>query len=133
MERGKVIGVGITVTLWVFALVFVPIGEYAVWLWGFAFTGIVGDTVTTSLFSRYGLEEQPGFVRRVCGPQPSLKCMAATRVPVLIGAGSFYLIWKSSVGPVQSGSYTIPPEGIPLLLAIIGGFAIVWNVTGYWK
>jgi hypothetical protein len=133
MQRAKVIGTAVTATLSVFVLIFMPINEFPRWMWGVAFAGIVGDVVTTSLFPRFDLEEQTGIVRRICGPQPSLKCMTATRIPVLVPAAALYFTWRNSGITVRSGVYTIPPEGIPLILGIMGVFATFWNISGYRK
>ena len=113
------------------AILWLPLSEYRAYIWVLAIITIGGDTITTSLFSYFEEEEQEGITRRLCGAQPSFHCMVLTRLPLVVSASVLYLAWVESGFTVGYGSETVPPELIPLMLAIGGVFAIIWNVYGF--
>ena len=90
-----------------------------------------GDVITTSLFPLFNQEEQKGVTRDLCGAQPSLRCMLYTRLPIINSAALIYLAWVKSGFIISIRGVTVPPELIPIMLAIGGVYATGWNVYGF--
>lgn len=57
--------------------------------------------------------------------------MLITRLPIVCSAVVIYLSWAESEFRFSIGSVTFPPEFIPLMLALGGAFAVVWNGYGF--
>ena len=130
MEFQQKLGVAIIVITAFVAIVWFPLSQYWIHLWVLAIIMIAGDAITTSLFAYFDEEEQKGVTRTLCGAQPSLSCMLFARLPIVNSAALIYLAWTESEFSISYGMGTLPPEIIPLMLAIGGAFAIVWNGYG---
>ena len=124
---------GLAIILTVFVVpsahIFVDLVKYQLHFWGIAaaFT-LVGDAVTTSQFRKYeGLEEQDrGLVRYFCGAEPSLRCVFATRIIVLIGAVGVYAALGVAVDQGVSflrETYLL----LPVVLASMSAMATILN------
>lgn len=132
MERAKKIGVSVISIATLVAMIWLPLSEHTFLLWWFAVTATaIGDVGTTSLFGRFEVEEQQGYTRMVCGPQPSFRCMALTRIPIFFGAGLLYFIWSETGVVVSYKGGELGAELIPLMLTVAGVFAFVWNVSQF--
>ena len=131
MEFQQIVGTAIISALTLIVIVWVPLSEYWLFIWVLSITLVGGDAVTTSLFGYFDEEEQSGYTRNLCGAQPSLRCMVFTRLPIVSTAVLLYFAWVKSGSIVHFRSVTLPPESIPLMLSIAGGYAVVWNVYGF--
>ncbi|MFB6197075.1 MAG: hypothetical protein ABEI52_02235, partial [Halobacteriaceae archaeon] len=131
MEFQQKLGVAIIVIPTLVAIFWFPLSQYSIHLWILAIIMIGGDAITTSLFAYFDEEEQKGVTCTLCGTQPSLSCMLFTRLPIVNSAALIYLAWSESEFSISYEMGTLPPELIPLMLAIGGAFAIVWNGYGF--
>lgn len=120
----------ITVTLP--SVVFFPLIELQGYFWVASIvTFVVGDSVTTGLLGRYGLEEQEvGYTRRVCGAEPTMVCAFITRVIAFAVVGAFYVaVAEYGIG-VQYRVVAISTLTLPVILASGGLAATVLNGYG---
>ncbi len=104
------------------SILYLPLNQYQNELWfACVLTFFIGDSITTSLLSKFGLEErEKGYTRAICGAEPSWRCSFATRALALIGLFSaHWLILRYEIGlwfePVASGIFSLP-----LILAVGG-------------
>lgn len=64
---------------------FLPVAELQIEFWSIVIVGLLGDSVTTGLLGKYGLEEQQmGYTRWLCGGNPSMTCSFLTRLGVFL-------------------------------------------------
>lgn len=112
------------------ARVSLPIGEWTVrpedpgrWLWGATLLFfVVGDALTTTFGIRFGAVE--------ANPFPAyLLAFAGSEFGILV----IILAWKAILLAAFAGLYRILPRphayGIPIGLAALGLFAVVWNTA----
>jgi hypothetical protein len=125
------IAVGFMIVVTLPVVIFLPIYELQAFFWATAFvTLLIGDSVTTSLFKRYGLQEANGPVRWICGAQPGIVCIFSTRAMVLIVAGTLYLaVIQFRIGLTNS-AVAITVLSIPVVLATGGFAATILNSYG---
>lgn len=88
MEYAKKIGIIIITGCTFVGIILLPLHDHQMSLWQIAIvTTLFGDSATTALIGRFGMEEQHGYTRKVCGAQPSLLCSVLTRGLILVVAG----------------------------------------------
>lgn len=64
--------------------------------WMFAIIGLGGDSFTTGLLGKCGLEEQQmGWTRKVCGAHPSMICSFITRLGIFVFFFGLYYAIRS--------------------------------------
>lgn len=93
-------------------------------------TLVIGDSVTTGLLGKYGLEEQEvGFTRWACGATPNMVCSFVTRGLIFVSAFAIYItiVW-TEVG-LKFQPVAIAVLALPVVLAV-GGFAATM-LNGY--
>lgn len=114
------------------AVVFLPLVEFQRHFWmATIITLVIGDSVTTGLLGKYGLEEQEvGFTRWACGAEPSMVCSFVTRGIIFIVALAVYtaIVW-TEVG-LQFQPIAVAVLTLPLILAVGGFAATVLNGYG---
>jgi hypothetical protein len=114
------------------SVVFLPLVELQRHFWiASVATFVVGDSVTTGLLGRYGLEEQEvGYTRRVCGAEPTMVCAFVTRVIAFAVMGALYVaVAEYGIG-VQYKVVAISTLTLPVILASGGLAATVLNGYG---
>lgn len=112
-------------------MVLSPVVEWQKYFWAAAVvTFVIGDSVTTALLGRFGLEEmERGYTRWACGAEPTIACAFSTRVIAFGVIGSLYL------GVVQTGFglgnkyFAIAVVATPIVLSLGGLAATVLNGT----
>jgi len=104
-------------------VILLPLTRLQGFFWAAAFVMfLIGDSVTTSKFSKYGLEEANGPIRWICGPQPDILCTVSTRGLVLIVVGLAYLaVFRLGIG-AEYHFIIVTALSLPVVLAT-GGFA----------
>ena len=112
-------------------IVFLPLIEYQRHFWMISVvTFIIGDSITTGLLGRHGLEEQEmGYTRRICGAEPTMLCAFVTRVIAFIVVGIFYVAVAGYGIGVEYRPIAISILALPVVLAA-GGFAATM-LNGY--
>lgn len=111
------------------AVVVFPLVEFQRHFWmATVVTLVLGDSVTTGLLGKYGLEEQEvGFTRWACGAEPSMVCSFVTRGIIFVVAFGVYtaIVW-TEVG-LQFHLVAVSVLTLPLILAVGGLAATVLN------
>jgi len=114
------------------SVVFLPLVEFQRYFWiASVVTFVVGDSITTGLLGRHGLEEQEvGYTRRVCGAEPTMVCAFLTRIIAFAAVGSLYVaVAEYGIG-VQYKVVAISTLTLPLILASGGLAATMLNSYG---
>lgn len=88
-----------------------------------------GDSLTTGLLGRYGLQEGPGFTRWACGVEPSLRCAFVTRVAVFAALFLTYRLLRSAGWPSLRSAATI----VPVVFGIAAVVATGLNGVGMYR
>jgi len=114
------------------SVVFLPLVEFQQHFWiASVATFVVGDSVTTGLLGRHGLEEQEvGYTRRVCGAEPTMICAFVTRVIAFAVVGTLYIAVAGYGIGVQYQVVAISTLTLPVILASGGLAATVLNGYG---
>jgi hypothetical protein len=104
-----------------------PLGELQKELWiASIVTYLIGDTITTGMLGKFGLEEGQRYTRRICGKHPSMRCSLLTRGFGFVGISIFYILAIQSDIPI----FNLVALFLPLMLAIAGLIATIWNLYG---
>lgn len=114
------------------SVVFLPLVRLQQYFWAASVvTFVVGDSVTTGLLGKHGLEEQEvGYTRRVCGAEPTMVCAFVTRVIAFAVVGGLYVaVAEYGIG-VQYQVVAISTLTLPVILSSGGFAATVLNGYG---
>lgn len=122
----RVVFVLLTSSLSLVAMVTLDIANLQSQFWALCAVALLGgDTVTTALLGRYGLEEGPGFTRWACGTTPTLRCAFVTRLAIFGTLVVMYRGLTTGPWPLQTGSAVIP-----VVFGIAGVVATCLNTVG---
>lgn len=114
------------------SVVLLPLVEFQPYFWaGAIITFLIGDSITTALLGRFGLEEQEqGYTRWACGAEPSFVCSFGTRGIAFSVVGVLYLVVVRYGLGTQFNFIVLAALSLPLILAAGGIAATVLNTWG---
>lgn len=109
----------------------VPVVEWQAYFWtASVVTFVIGDSVTTALLGRFGLEEmEGGYTRWACGAEPTTTCSFGTRLAAFGIIGMMYLAVIQSGFGLGNRYFAIAVLATPLVLSLGGLAATILNGT----
>lgn len=108
-----------------------PVVEWQAYFWtASVVTFVIGDSVTTALLGRFGLEEaEGGYTHWACGAEPTAMCSFVTRLIAFGVIGSIYLAVVHTGFGLGYRYFAVAVLATPLVLSLGGLAATVLNGT----